>query len=135
METKFEWTAIHKHPNGTEIESIAESTTANYSAVVIDYKIELGVTALRDDPDYIRYYINWTRLITTGIIPVALLIYFNYGIFRGIQVVTLCRHNINHLGKLTLMVHQNKEKLESSILPKDQIFSIKIAYTYLLINF
>ena len=86
METKFEWTAIHKHPNGTEIESIAESTTANYSAAVIDYKIELGVTALRDDPDYIRYYINWTRLITTGIIPVALLIYFNYGIFRGIQV-------------------------------------------------
>jgi len=86
METKFEWTAIHKHPNGTEIESLAESTTANYSAAVIDYKIELGVTALRDDPDYIRYYINWTRLITTGIIPVALLIYFNYGIFRGIQM-------------------------------------------------
>ena len=101
METKFEWTAIHKHPNGTEIESIAESTTANYSAAVIDYKIELGVTALRDDPDYIRYYINWTRLITTGIIPVALLIYFNYGIFRGIQVI-LYRHNIDHLGKLTL---------------------------------
>ena len=29
METKFEWTAIHKHPNGTEIESLAGSTTAN----------------------------------------------------------------------------------------------------------
>ena len=35
METKFEWTAIHKHPNGTEIESLAGSTTANYSAAVI----------------------------------------------------------------------------------------------------
>ena len=84
METKFTWSPIH--PNGTIIES-TESTN-NYSAEVaeVDYEIGLGVTNLRDDPDYIRYYINWTRLITTGIIPVTLLIYFNYGIFRGIQV-------------------------------------------------
>ena len=83
METKFTWSPIH--PNGTIMES---SGSTNYSAEVaeVDYEIGLGVTNLRDNPDYIRYYINWTRLVTTGIIPVALLIYFNYGIFRGIQV-------------------------------------------------
>jgi hypothetical protein len=33
-----------------------------------------------------RFYINWTRLVTTGVAPMIALIYFNSSIFRGIQV-------------------------------------------------
>jgi len=43
------------------------------------------LTELRNDPLYITYYINWTRLLLTGILPVTLLGYFNTKIFRGIK--------------------------------------------------
>ena len=52
----------------------------------IEYELSFDVTELRSDPDYIRFYINWTRLFTTGVIPMAALIYLNFNIFRGIQV-------------------------------------------------
>ena len=31
----------------------------------------LGVSELRDDPNYIRFYMNWTRFITTALIPIT----------------------------------------------------------------
>jgi hypothetical protein len=31
----------------------------------------LGVSDLRDDPNYIRLYMNWTRFITTALIPIT----------------------------------------------------------------
>ena len=67
LEAKFEWT----------------NSTINGS---IEYELSYTITELRDDPNYIQFYINWTRLVTTGIIPMTALIYFNFGIFRGIQV-------------------------------------------------
>lgn len=77
METKFTWTPVPlSNPNATTDQDI-------------EYAIGLGVSDLREDPDYIRLYINWTRLITTGLIPMGALIYFNFGIFRGIQVSSL----------------------------------------------
>jgi len=42
-------------------------------------------TQLRNDPDYIVYYINGGRLILTQIFPLASLIYFNINIFKGIK--------------------------------------------------
>ncbi len=48
--------------------------------------MSVGVSALREDPDYIRFYINWTRLVTTGLVPMAALIFFNWNIFRGIRM-------------------------------------------------
>ena len=47
------------------------------------------VTDLRNDPNYIRYYINWTRFLATGLGPMAALVFFNYSIFRGIR--SACR--------------------------------------------
>ena len=44
--------------------------------------LAFGVSDLRNDPLYIRFYINWTRLVTTGILPMAALIFFNWNIFR-----------------------------------------------------
>ena len=72
LEAHLTWTPIEA--NGTINDSHVE------------YEIGYQTTALRDDPNYIQFYINWTRLITTGIIPMGALIYFNFGIFRGIQV-------------------------------------------------
>ena len=73
METRFIWTPIN-------------NSTANMTEDEIEYDIDFEVSELRENPDYIQYYINWTRLITTGLIPMGALIYFNFGIFRGIQV-------------------------------------------------
>ena len=67
LEARFEWT----------------NSTINGS---VEYELSYTITELRDDPNYIQFYINWTRLITTGIIPMSALIYFNFGIFRGIQM-------------------------------------------------
>lgn len=74
LEAQFTWTPIE-----------ANGTILNDSQV--EYQIGYQTTELRDDPNYIQFYINWTRLITTGLIPMGALIYFNFGIFRGIQVI------------------------------------------------
>ena len=42
------------------------------------YKYSITVTALRQNPEYMIYYIYWTRLVVMGILPTILLIYFNY---------------------------------------------------------
>jgi ABC-type sugar transport system permease subunit len=44
----------------------------------------LGVTALRKSDDYIRGYLMWTRLFTTAIIPVTLLLILNVLIIRDV---------------------------------------------------
>lgn len=74
MEVRFTWTPV-EYENGTVVENVTE------------YTMDFELTELRDNPQYIRYYIMWTQLITTGIIPMGALIYFNFGIFRGIQVL------------------------------------------------
>ena len=43
-----------------------------------EFEPYLEVTPLRKDPDYAIYYNNWTRLVVLGIIPFAMLVYFNY---------------------------------------------------------
>ena len=42
------------------------------------YEYSITVTALRQNPEYMIYYIYWTRLVVMGILPTILLIYFNY---------------------------------------------------------
>ena len=75
METKYKWTPVESN-----------STNLTESETEIEYKMEFEISELRDNPNYIHYYVNWTRLLTTGLIPMVMLIYFNFGIFRGIQV-------------------------------------------------
>ena len=43
-----------------------------------------GVTALRKSDNYIRGYLMWTRLFTTAIIPVTLLLILNVLIIRDV---------------------------------------------------
>ncbi|TRY73705.1 hypothetical protein TCAL_00917, partial [Tigriopus californicus] len=66
LETRYYWRPSMSNPNETEL--------------------AFGVSDLRGDPNYIRFYINWTRLITTGLVPMVALIFFNWNIFRGIQM-------------------------------------------------
>jgi len=75
METKYKWTPVESN-----------STNLTESEAEIEYKMEFEISELRDNPNYIHYYVNWTRLLTTGLIPMVMLIYFNFGIFRGIQM-------------------------------------------------
>ena len=49
-------------------------------------EVELAVTELRKDPEYVHYYSNWTRFLCIGIIPFALLIWFNAKIYQDIKV-------------------------------------------------
>ena len=51
-----------------------------------EFEPYLEVTPLRKDPDYAIYYNNWTRLAVLGIVPFALLVYFNTKIYKDIQV-------------------------------------------------
>ena len=44
----------------------------------------INILLLRLDPAYMYYYIHWTRLLTTGIVPFAYLVYMNMRIY--------CRH-------------------------------------------
>ncbi|CAB4067152.1 unnamed protein product [Lepeophtheirus salmonis] len=69
METKLVWKSV-------------QSEDSNSTFTIIDY----AVTDLRNDPNYIRFYINWTWLIMTCLIPIGSLVYFNSRIFRGIQM-------------------------------------------------
>jgi len=46
-----------------------------------DYLLDYRVTALRDDPDYIYYYIHWFRNLFTGIIPIIFLVIINTTIY------------------------------------------------------
>ena len=84
LEAQFTWTPIDD--NGTILN---DSQLATLNDSQVEYQIGYQTTELRDDPNYIQFYINWTRLITTGLIPMGALIYFNFGIFRGIQVYFL----------------------------------------------
>ena len=48
--------------------------------------LQIRATELRKNAYYAIYYNNWTRLLVLGIIPAALLIYFNYKV-RDILIV------------------------------------------------
>merc|ERR1719282_967790 len=47
----------------------------------IDYILDYRVTELREDPDYIYYYIHWFRNLFTGIIPIIFLVIINTTIY------------------------------------------------------
>ena len=45
----------------------------------------VGVTSLRTHPDYITYYTMWTRLLATGIFPLAMLAILNTKIYLALR--------------------------------------------------
>ena len=51
--------------------------------------MDYNITKIRQDPDYIFYYLHWTRLITTGVIPFVYLLVTNLLIWRTIRSWTV----------------------------------------------
>ena len=53
----------------------------------------LTVTAsdLRSDPDFIRYYIHWLQLLSTGLLPMAALVFFSLTCSLGMGLSSCCR--------------------------------------------
>ena len=43
---------------------------------------------IRINPDYMYYYIHWTRLLTTGIIPFSYLAYMNMRIYCRFIIIS-----------------------------------------------
>ena len=66
-----------------------EDETTGATVHLLDY----NVTSLRLDPDYILYYTQWTRLVTTGLLPFAYLLLVNLALVRKIQEQGRCRHS------------------------------------------
>ena len=90
-----------------EITSLDNGTMVN----VTKYQVYLKVTDLRNDPNYIRYYINWTRFLATGLGPMAALVFFNYSIFRGIRsahCLLLRCHSNSKSTNTQLQYHQDR---------------------------
>ena len=54
-------------------------------------RIVYEITNLRRDPNYIHYYINWFSLLSTGLIPVGLLIFLNGSIYAKIAETSRLR--------------------------------------------
>jgi hypothetical protein len=70
-------------PKHFETEIIKVNVTNLYDETIEDYEIQL--TNLRLNPDYIFYYTHWTRLISTGVIPMMFLSVVNILIFVVIR--------------------------------------------------
>jgi hypothetical protein len=64
---------------------VVKSNSTNLNETEMEYQIHLNSSELHKNPDYILYYRNWTKLLTTGLIPFVALVYFNYGIFWHIR--------------------------------------------------
>lgn len=59
------------------------STDAN-NVTSAYYEVELNVTSMRVDPIY-STFVNWSQLFILGIVPVCLLVYFNFKIYVDIR--------------------------------------------------
>lgn len=57
------------------------------------------MTELRKNPFYAIYYNNWTRLIVLGIIPAAMLIYFNYKVNEASQQLGTLQKGVSFCGE------------------------------------
>ena len=98
------------------IVSIFRNVTDEQNISTVVEEISYDVTELRMNPDYIRFspaeysrnliifnfrfYINLTRLISTCIIPLILLIFLNRRIFHGIRFVSFWHLTFRHLKAL-----------------------------------
>ena len=60
--------------------------------------LDIEPTSLRLDPMYIYYYVHWTRLIMTGLVPMTFLTTVNILIF-----VLIRRQNIERSRKMSVI--------------------------------
>ena len=89
QEIKLEWYCGKPNENGTMVQ-VWYNDTAKLPLTQCEMVSDtenvptVDVTALRKNDDYIRGYLMWTRLFTTAIIPVTLLLILNVLIIRDV---------------------------------------------------
>ena len=52
---------------------------------VTSQQLDFRVTALRLEPAYILYYVHWTRLLATGLLPLLFLVAANTAIYAALR--------------------------------------------------
>jgi len=73
-----------------ETELITESVNVSIGdSFQVQQRLSFELTELRKHPDYIRFYINWFRLVFTCVLPVSALIFFNCKICKGVRFAHL----------------------------------------------
>ena len=65
--------------------------------------LDIEPTSLRLDPWYIYYYVHWTRLVITGLVPMTFLATVNILIF-----VLIRRQNIERSRKMSVNSHGSR---------------------------
>ena len=71
--------SLFKNGNIENIESLVKFVEKSQNTISYE------MTSLRNNPHYIRFYVNWCRLLITCVAPLTALIIFNYKIFYGIR--------------------------------------------------
>ena len=67
--------------------------------------LDFTITELRLDPTYIFYYVHWTRLLATGVIPILFLVSINTAIY-----VVIRRHSSSTpINTPVVVFHRRKE--------------------------
>ena len=80
---------------GRRIDSLSE---IDNSTEIVGFEHYITTTSLRRDPYYTIYYTNWTRLILIGVLPILLLIYFNYKVSKLTVLQGDCGGQVPWLG-------------------------------------
>ena len=86
--------------------SSREKDSRNRSAPIICY------TSLGENPYYLNYYRNWTKLMVTGVIPFVLLIFFNNYIYKAIKKKT---RMLEEIDSSKLMTYSTKPKDDENL--------------------
>ena len=55
-------------------------------------KINLNPTNLRLDDNYVYYYVNWSRFLVSGLIPLVSLTVLNFAIYRQVNLSRYLRY-------------------------------------------
>ena len=62
-----------------DVQEIVETNSETNSTYI---KINLNPTNLRLDDNYVYYYVNWSRFLVSGLIPLVGLTVLNFAIYR-----------------------------------------------------
>ena len=68
----------------TSAEDTGNDTLSNATSAESETILSYVVTDLRKDPTYINYYVNWFRLLGTGVLPMGMLVYLDVNIYLKI---------------------------------------------------
>ena len=97
---------------------IASNTTTDSTEIIENsttiLKPTICYTALGENPYYLDYYRNWSKLMVTGVIPFLLLMFFNTYIYRAIK------KNANRRQRLTSSVPPSAPQRLTSLQQSEQ---------------